>query len=92
MREQVLSLMRDSKEKERLLLFTQSELQSQKQLDQENSNSLVANSLLKNEVATLRNQNECLIIEYENQLTALNAKSQLESDERLSFEVDMYSL
>ena len=90
MREQVHTLMRNSEEKERLLIFTQSELQSRQQLDEENSESLVVNSLLKDEVATLKNENERLISEYESRLTTLNAKSQLESDERLRLEVEMW--
>jgi len=55
MREQALCLMRNSKEKERLLLFIQFKLQSQQQLAQENSTCLVANILLKDEVASLKN-------------------------------------
>ena len=90
MREQVHSLMRNSEENERLLIFTQSELQSRQRLDEENFESLVVNSLLKDEVATLKSENERLIIEYESRLTALNAKSQLESDERLRLEVEMW--
>jgi len=52
-------------------------LQSRQQLDQENFESLVANSLLKDEVAALKNQNDCLISEYERQLATLDAKSEL---------------
>jgi len=58
MREQLQVLMSSCSEKDRLLQFTQSELQSRMQLDEENHATLVSNNMLKDEVKGLQEENE----------------------------------
>ena len=90
MREQLQTLIFSSSEKDRLLHFTRYELQSRVQLNEENHATLVANDVLKDEVRTLREENERLLCSFESCMCVLNDRSKEEREERMKLELKLW--
>ena len=85
-REQLQMPMHSAAEKDKLLQFSQSKMQSRERLAQENHEALLVNSSLLDEVKQLKLQNENLM----SCISELNGRVEQESEERLQLEINMW--